>query len=306
MRANNGQTRRLVVSGFRKGREMDNYLFVFVADTHCGSSMGLIKPDPFPLHDGGEYNPSPLQNVIWSVWEAGWSRVAQERKGKKLIIVHVGDASEGLHHQTTQIISSRIEEHEQIHIDCMDWAMQKAKFNSKNGDALYYISGTEEHAGNGSRSEENIAKDLDGVVSMNENRHTWDLIRKEIYGVEFDISHHGGNLGNSIMTDTNPLYNRLKIIYSDCLDTKQTIPDVWVRAHIHRYGHALYEGRQKAMHGFILPCFQASTGYVYRRYNNRRLPLDIGMVWMNVDKSGIVSWDKELLPLVQDKTGKWE
>jgi hypothetical protein len=282
---------------------MDNYLFAFVADTHCGSTMGLMKPDWFPLHDGGGYQPGPTQQLIWKVWEAGWAKVAQERKGRKLIIVHVGDAVEGIHHATTQVVSGRVDEHEAIHIDCMDWAMKKAKFDK--GDSLYYISGTEEHSGNGSRSEESIARDLDGVVPMNDNRATWDAIRKSINGVGFDISHHGATIGNTPLTEENGLTQKLKALYYDSLNYKQEIPRYWIRAHLHRFVYSRYAGAQAIIDGFVLPSFQMKTGYVYKRMNGRILPSDIGMVWIKVDKDGSTSWDREVLNVFQDKAGSW-
>ena len=283
----------------------DNYLFVFCADTHCGSSMGLIKPEPFPLHDGGEYNPGPTQLLIWRVWEAAWEKVAKERKGRKLIIVHAGDAVEGMHHQTTQVVSSRLEEHEQIHLDCMDWAMQKSKFDEKKGDAIYYISGTEEHAGNGSRSEETIAGDLDGVVPMNDNRKTWDHIRKSVNGVGFDVSHHGANLGNTPLTEENGMYQKLKAIYFDSLNYKQPLPNFWIRAHLHRFAHVRYDGIQGSIDGFVLPSFQMKTGYVYKRFNGRTPPSDLGLVWVYVDADGGSRWDRCLHRVDQDEVGKW-
>lgn len=283
----------------------DNYLFALCADTHCGSSMGLIKPEPFQLHDGGEYNPGPTQNLIWKVWESSWEQIAKERKGRKLIIVHVGDAVEGIHHQTTQLVSSRPDEHEAIHIDCMDWAMRKVKFEPSKGDAIYYISGTEEHAGNGSRSEETIARDLDGVVPMNDNRATWDHIRKSVNGVGFDISHHGANLGNTPLTEENGLYQKVKAVYFDSLNFKQPCPRYWVRAHLHRFAHVRYDGAQNSIDGFVLPSFQMKTGYVYKRFNGRTTPSDIGMVWVKVDSDGRTEWDRCISQIMQDKVGSW-
>jgi hypothetical protein len=281
----------------------DNYLFVFCADTHCGSTMGLMKPGWFPLHDGGGYEPGATQKLIWKVWEAGWDKVAKERKGRRLIIVHVGDAVEGIHHATTQLISSRVDEHEKIHVDAMKWAMQKAKFGKD--DALYYISGTEEHAGNGSRSEETIADKMDGVVKMNNNRATWDVIRKSINGVGFDISHHGASIGNTPLTEENGLTQKMKALYFDSLNYKQEIPRYWIRAHLHRFVYSRYVGAQGSIEGFVLPSFQMKTGYVYKRFNGRTTPSDIGMIWIRVDKDGSTSWDKEVLNVFQDKADSW-
>jgi hypothetical protein len=283
----------------------DNYLFVFCADTHCGSTLGLIKPEPFNLFDGGTYTPTPSQMIIWKVWEEAWNKVREERKGKRLIIVHDGDAVEGFHHMTAEIVSIRDSEHEQIHVDCMEWAMKTAKFDASKGDAIYYVSGTEEHVGSGSKSEERIAKDLDGVVPMNDHRYTWNAIRKSINGVYFDVSHHGGTGGNNLLNDENPLRSRVKNIYLDCIDQRIEIPRYWIRAHIHRYINAEYHGTQGTIQGIILPSFQFKTGYVYKRMNNRVQPQDIGLVWVNVDKDGKTDFGGYIKREVQDKVGSW-
>ena len=281
-------------------------LFVFCADTHCGSTLGLMKPEPFNLFDGGTYNPSPAQNVIWRTWADAWEKVKDARKGKRLIVVHVGDAVEGFHHETTETVSTRTEDHEEIHIECMDWALNKSNFDDGKGDALYYISGTEEHVGRGSSSEERVAKQFDGIVPMNDSRFTWNVIRKEINGVLFDISHHGASAGGgNAVNEGNSLRNRIKNIYTDCLDAGYAIPRYWIRAHVHQYITETHTGGQGTITGIILPSFQLKTGYVYKRMNNRYKANDIGVVSVAVYKNGLSEADAHILKYDQDRVGEW-
>lgn len=265
------------------------------SDTHCGSTLGLIPPTPFQLHEGGEYTPSKAQRIIWNQWEHNWDIIKKERKNSDLIIVHDGDIVEGMHHNTTQITSARIEEHETIGQSVMDFAMRRSGFGK--GDKYFQVAGTEEHAGNGSSSEERVAKDLDGVVPVFENstfddegmrngRYTWDRLLRKTNGVLFDIAHHGGSIGNRAWTTENGLYNKIKSIYWECLELSLPIPRYWIRAHFHTYARAEYRGKHGMITGIMLPGFQIKTGYVYKQKGYVMKPADIGMVWIVIEPDG--------------------
>lgn len=283
---------------------MDNVIIALCADTHCGSSLGLIRPGGFNLHDGGTYQASFLQRKIWDVWDESWRRIAQARKGRRLIVVHDGDATEGLHHGTTQLVCSRMDEHKQIHIDAMDHALKVCKFNAHKGDRLYYVTGTEEHAGKGSELEEDIARDLD-AVAPSDKRMTWDVIKKSIHGVVMNISHHGARTGNTVLTDDNSVRQIIKNIYYDCVNYRKPVPRYWIRAHNHRFIRADYQDVQGRIEGIVLPSFQMRTGYVYKKFNNREKPCDIGMIWIFVNEDGTTSWDHNLMQITQDEVGQW-
>ena len=268
------------------------------SDTHCGSTLGLIPPKQFPLHDGGAYEPSRGQKIIWNQWAHNWDIIKGERKGSNLVIVHDGDIVEGIHHDSTQINTSRVEEHENIGSQCMDYAMRSCGFNPSKGDKYYQVSGTEEHAGNGSSSEERVAKDLDGVVPVYERdtfddegmhksgRYTWDRLLRTTNGVLFDIAHHGGSVGQRAWTSENGLYNKIKSIYWECLELGLPIPRYWIRAHFHTYVRAEYRGRRGTITGIMLPGFQIKTGYVYKARGFVMKPADVGMVWIVVEPDG--------------------
>jgi hypothetical protein len=266
------------------------------SDTHCGSTLGLHPPKPFQKHEGGEYVPSKAQRIIWNQWEHNWDIIRNERKGANLIIVHDGDIVEGVHHDTTQITTVRVDEQETVASLCMDFAMQKAKFGK--GDKYFQMAGTEEHAGNGSSSEERVARDLDGVVPVYEQtvfdedgmhkngRYTWDGLLRTTNGVLFDIAHHGGTIGNSALTTENGLRNKIKSIYWECLELGLPIPRYWIRAHFHTYVRVDYEGRHGVITGIMLPGFQIKTGYVYKKRGFVMKPADVGMVWIVINDDG--------------------
>jgi hypothetical protein len=246
--------------------------------------------------EGGFYDPTPAQKIVWQQWAHNWELIRQARKKASLIICHCGDLVEGIHHETTQISSSRVDNHETIAQICMDRAMKMASMGKE--DKYYQISGTESHAGHGSSSEERVAGDLDHVVPVWEQtffdedgeqkngRYTWDRLYREINGVVFDISHHGGSVGQRAWTEENGLYNKIKSVYWTCLDNGQPIPRYWVRGHNHRYVRAEYRGRNGTITGIMLPSFQIKTGFVYKKLNYDPRPAHIGMVWVEIDSDG--------------------
>jgi len=271
-------------------------VLAFPSDSHSGSSLGLMPPKQFALKDGGFYDPTPIQKLIWKQWEYGWNLIAEERKKSDLIVVHCGDLVEGIHHESTQIVSPRVDDHETISSICMDKAFRIVKMGAN--DKYYQISGTEEHAGNGSSSEERVAKDLDHVVPQwtqkvfdEEGEHingrfTWNRLYREINGVVFDVSHHGGSVGQRAWTTENSLYNKIKSIYWSCLENNLPLPRYWIRGHNHQYIRAEYGGRRGIITGIMLPGFQARTGYCYKKINYDPKQADIGVVWIVVEKDG--------------------
>jgi hypothetical protein len=266
------------------------------SDTHSGSTLGLIPPKQWALQEGGFYDPTPGQKLLWAQWEYNWKLIKDARKGADLIICHAGDLVEGVHHETTQIVCSRVDSHEAIADICMDKAFRMSGMNGK--DKYYQISGTDSHVGNGSSSEERVAGKLDHVVPVWEQtffdeegehtngRYTWDRLYRSINGVVFDISHHGGSVGQRAWTEENGLYNKIKSIYWSCVDNKMAIPRYWIRGHNHKYVRVEYRGTQGTITGIMLPGYQIKTGFVFKKLNYTPEPADIGMVWIEIDERG--------------------
>lgn len=265
------------------------------ADTHGGGTTALMMPGGWNLPDGGTHYPSKAQRIVSRQWEQGWGRVRELRKRSRLVVAHAGDAVEGDHHNTHQIIHKSVDIHEEIHTDCMDWGLQTAKFNSKRGDLLYYVHGTLAH--NGTGSENNIAKDLDAVPyiegtperKFRDASYVFPHLKLNVNGVLFDIAHHGPTAGTRIWTQGNSLRATIKDIYYRCLDKKMPIPRYWIRAHYHEFAHEIYSGSQGTIEGFILPAFQLKTHYGHRVANHKLA--DIGMLIVVVEEDGRTWWE---------------
>ena len=269
-------------------------IIALVADTHCGSKLGLMPPAPWNLVDGGTYFPNKMQGIVWETWEEYWQIVANKRAGKDLTIVFAGDAIEGIHHGMKELVSIITEEHVDIHLESMSYALDTVKFNEEVGDALYYVDGTGVHDGStGSR----IGKDL-GARPYKENTFVWPKIRGRVNGFLFDIAHEGAKPGTRAWTKTNGLYHTLKSIYFDCLEDEVDIPDYWIRAHCHTWIEpVVYQGRRGKITGMLMPCFQAPTKYG-KRFLARKSALiaaDIGGLWFIQPIKGEPIWGQNIL-----------
>lgn len=85
-------------------------LVFVVADTHCGSTVGLCPPDT-GLPDGGKYRLNVLQEWLWEQWLASRKWMLDLAGDDPWDLVINGDAIEGDHHRNKQVISADTKVH---------------------------------------------------------------------------------------------------------------------------------------------------------------------------------------------------
>lgn len=262
------------------------------ADTHAGSEVGLMPPGPWQLEGGGTYQPNTAQQTLNKIWTEAWERVAQIRSGARLVVVHAGDAVEGIHRKNVQSWTTRLAEMERCHVECMDQALKIAGYDSGGGDRIYYVKGTPYHVGAGGVSEEKIARDLDGCIPMIEprdekgGRYLWDRVLLDINGVLFDIAHHGGGLSRLPWNKSGPLRSRLNQAYWRSLEAGLQIPDYWIRAHMHQAAHDVLVAGKHTINGYICPALQSKTEYGYKVATD--LLATLGMLIFEITREGQV------------------
>jgi hypothetical protein len=280
----------------KKGKVSGTVLAV-PADTHSGSSVGLLPPGQWSFTNGGYHDPDETQKIITRLWTTAWERIGKAREGKRLIVVHMGDATEGAHHGTTELITPRVDEHERIHVEAMELALKLSGFDRKRGDRLYYVRGTPAHVGPGGSSEERIARQFDGsgVIPMIEpkqparkdGRFVWNRIRLEVHGKLFDLAHHGAGVGLKPWTRTNPLRGKLQEVYWRTIEAGTRVPDYWVRAHRHVKAHDIFiSNTGRRLEGFITPAFQNKTEFSYKVAAD--MPPSLGLLFFDVSDTGHV------------------
>lgn len=197
------------------------------SDLHAGSMLAPCPPR-VRLDDGGNYEPSAAQRWLWSNWLTFWARVAAVRAtlpSSQLIVLSNGDAVEGNHHQTTQILSGNLE--------AQGYVLQEALSIPKQlgVNKWFVVRGTEAHVGPAGSHEESLARTLGAVPDP--DTHTWSSWhhRLEIHGVRIDAQHHG-RVGGRPWTQ-GAIAALAFEIFSQHAEKELPFPHIAIRSHRH-------------------------------------------------------------------------
>lgn len=268
-------------------------ILLFPADTHSGSTVGLMRNQPWQLDTGGTYNPSKVQRIIWRQWIECLD-IVKSLGGDRYIVTVMGDAVDGKHHETSELITTRVEEQERIFVDAMDWSLKYIDFDDDK-DVLQFIAGTPAHTGEMAQSERRICEDMGG-------RGVYDRLKFSVDGVRFDIAHDGAGYGGRAWTDDSGFHSMIKSMLYQSLLTDNEPPNFIIRAHRHRFTPTHYERGAYSVDGFICPSMQFKSSYNYRVTSmSNELP-DIGMLIVIVD-DGKPIW---LCPRIRWPKERWE
>lgn len=263
-----------------------NTLVVKMADMHSGGSTALFPDTIRYFLNQRNHTPSKNQMGIFQHFEKCARLVSVLRKKKRLIIVHNGDAIDGVHHHSPQVVTTNKNEQIDLHVELMKHFMKLAKFNS--GDRIYYTKGTEVHTED---NEDLIGKKLGAV--MNGDLYAFDELHLNINGKVFWFAHKGPSAGKGA-NEGNALHNFIRDIWIDHKTNGIKPPDVAVFSHVHtprwRMFSKIIKGKIVKMEGWIIPSWQRKTRYAHgiaaMQVNS------IGMGFSEVTKKGdIVNQD---------------
>lgn len=232
-------------------------LWAVVSDLHCGSTLGLCPPQGVQLDDGGQYVPSAAQKALWACWLDYWKAVATERRkrGDKLIVCINGDAVDGAHHGTTQIVT------ENLPVTQHEIAMATlAPMLKLRPDSIILIRGTEAHVGGSAAYEERLARELDCVPDPKSGASSHWHFQADSQGVMLDFAHHG-RLGQRPWTKmTGPGTLAAQIVLAAAKHGSRC-PQVVVRSHYHQWADS---GDNFAARVVQIAGWQLSTSFVHR------------------------------------------
>lgn len=261
-------------------------LITLISDMHSGGSTALF-PHYKHLKKGfwqfkhNRYVPSGRQCDMFEHYDKCAIEVSKRRKGKRLVVVHDGDAQDGVHHNTNQLATRIRDEQTDVHIWLMSWLLNKTQFARNKGDRLYYVSGTETHTDD---KEDRIAQEL-GAEQTLSGDDVYDFLPLEVNGRLLWFLHHGGNAGKG-HTEGDALRNWLKRIYWQCVKDKRRVPDVIISGHVHTPAYSTYVQDYHTLHGIILPSWQSKTRYAYMV-----APTDVnkvGMQTLEIKADGVI------------------
>lgn len=265
-------------------------LIVSLSDMHSGGTTALFPNYKMSFRQGKEGNainhdPNESQLKMFEHWIKCADEVKRLAIGKKLVIVHNGDATEGFHHGTVQVISSNPKHQSEIHIELMDIFLERCGFSVKNGDELHYTSGTESH------TEWNEYGVKEHYSHLNAQYH--DEMQRNINGRLFWWTHHGANAGKGT-NEGNGYRNWLRDIYWDCIKGEVTPPDFIITSHFHKSLYQTYvQSYDHTLHGMVLPSWQMKTRYAFRVAPFQRN--DIGLSIVEVSAQSDIRVHRPLL-----------
>jgi hypothetical protein len=98
----------------------DFKLLVCVSDLHCGSDVGLMPPDT-SLSKGNTvgFGKNYFQEWLWLCWLDAIQQVKSICGKNPYVLLVNGDATEGCHHHTQELVAPAIEDHTNMAAQCL-------------------------------------------------------------------------------------------------------------------------------------------------------------------------------------------
>lgn len=230
---------------------------IVISDTHIGCKLGLCPPK-VQLDEGGYYIPSLLQQKLWTFWQEFWNEwVPKVTKGADYLVVHNGDALDGVHHNAVTQISNNYETQLAIAREVLQPIVDNKKCKK-----YFHIRGTEAHVGPSAQYEEKLAQELGAVPDQNNNHARWEMWLK-MAGALIHFTHHVGTT-SSASYESTAVYKELIEAYNEAGRYGDKPPDCVIRSHRHRQ----MEIRISTVSGYGISCvtpgWQLRTPFTYR------------------------------------------
>lgn len=242
---------------------------VCVSDTHIGCKLALHHPDGAAVDEGNLILPSRLQLKLWDFWQFFWQEwVPQVTRGEPFIVVHNGDAIDGVHHGSTTQWSHDLAA-QRIHAE---------KILRPVADACegryYHIRGTEAHVGKSGTEEEQLAKSLGAIPNTDGQYARWELWKRLGDGL-IHFTHHIG-VTSSSAHETSAVNAELASAFNEAGRWGHRPPNILVRSHRHRSCEIRLPSPSGYATAFVTPAWQLKTPYVYRIPGGRNSTPQLG------------------------------
>lgn len=251
-------------------------LIVVVSDLHCGSTVGLMPPG-FVTEEGNELTQNPLQRWLWECWLRAHGFAMAVVNGDPFVLIVNGDATEGNHHGTKQVISPSTKDH----VSCAQETLEPL---AKEADGIILVKGTECHTGS---DEITLGKILGATKDPDTNsrrpQHAFDRLTLEMHGTRCAFSHHIGASLRSYLEATQ-MSVAINEEHMAANTNGEAPPTVIVRSHRHRFG---YFGNDHSL-CVVTPPWQALTRFGHKVVPSARChPGIIILDWRESDPGGL-------------------
>ena len=256
-------------------------VLAIASDVHAGSTLAVCPPSVV-LDDGGSYTASLAQRWLWQCWHDGWQEVGKIRDAEdaNLVFVSNGDAFDGDHHNTPQILSRNPNAPKIVIEETLRCVLDLKP------DRIFVVRGTESHVGKSASAEESLAHSLHGAghkIVKDERTGTYSHwhVRKRFNGwFRASFAHHGRtgyrswtkhNASALLAADIFHKYAKLAAERGGELEH----PHVAIRSHFHTWGDS---GSAHPVRVIQTPAWQLMTAYGHRKVTEELPELaDIGL-----------------------------
>lgn len=224
-------------------------LLVVVSDLHAGSTVGLCPPD-CPLLDDGCWTLNPVQAWIWGLWQEWLIFVRSVVENQPFALLVNGDAIEGVHHKSKQVVHADPGVHGRI-------ASMLLRPLASKACATYMVRGTEAHVGHS--AECGIGEAIGAEVHPDTGVHAAHHWLIEIAGCLVSAKHHIGT-SQRLGLQATQLGMQLAEEQLACHRAGHRVPQVVIRSHRHTFGE-FTEGRSMLV---TTPAWQALTSFGWK------------------------------------------
>lgn len=236
-----------------------------IADTHCGSVVGLTPPGY------GDERCAAATGALWN-----WYRQTVKQIGKVTHVFCLGDLIDGRQERDGSTGLYRVDRNEQtdMAIECLRQFAGKPK--------MYMVRGTPYHTGAVESFEDRIAEHFNAVI---DNR-----LFVSIEGTVFDLRH---NIGNSVLPHTRSTALMRERLLNELWSRRedgQHKADCTLRAHTHYH---IYAGDTSGV-AISCPCLQLAGS----RFGGLKCSgiIDTGLLVIDV-KGESFTWQAHLAKL---------
>lgn len=264
-------------------------LIIPLSDMHSGGATALFPPH-FWQGKHNNHTPTKSQKAMFQHFDKCAEYVRKNRKNKRVVVVHNGDAIDGVHHGTLEVVTYSQNEQLDIHVELMEYFLDKIGFDRRKGDQLYYTEGTESHVRD---DEDRLAKFLPVQLS-DEGLLVHPELMLNINGRKVLFLHHGPTRGRGVNRG-NPLRLWMGSLFWTNLLKGYDQPDLVITGHTHTPAYNTYVQDWKVIHGVICPSWQMKT-----RYANGKAPAEtneIGLIVLEIKADGEI---KVPVPLIAE------
>lgn len=233
-----------------------------VNDIHAGSELAVC-PDEVELDNGGTFRASKPQRWMREGWDDFWKQVGAKRKQERaeLYLILNGDAVDGDHHNTSEIVSRNPNAQFQILAELLKRPL------ALSPDRIFIVRGTAAHVGEAGRAEEGIAKGLfkdkrPVEKDPDTGAYSWWHPVLDIYNTRVDIAHEG-RAGGREHTRQNAINLYAHDILLSHVKRGERAPDLCLRAHHHRFADS-YDAC--AVRAVTNAAWQLKTGWAQQKF----------------------------------------